>query len=87
MKITLDIILIQFVTCTWWHGVMSEEMGLKRYQPYRRRNQRATDETRKEVLKSYANMTIYAIGQARLVPTMCHCKPTTTATSLTLSNF
>ena len=24
-KITVDIILIQFVTCTWWHGVTSEE--------------------------------------------------------------
>jgi len=26
MKITLDVILIQFTTCTQWHDVMSEEM-------------------------------------------------------------
>ena len=31
-------------------------------------------ETRKEGLKSYADMTIYAIDPARLVPAMCHHK-------------
>ena len=36
------------------------------------KNQRATNETRKEGLKSYADMRIYAIGPAKLVPTMCH---------------
>jgi len=49
MKITLDVILIQFATCT--------------------------------------DMTIYVIGPARLVATMCrHKLPRTVVTSLTLSN-
>jgi len=40
------------------------------------------------VLKSYADLIIYAIGPARLVPTMRHRKcPTTVVTSLTLSSF
>ena len=42
--------------------------------------------TREEGLKSYADMTIYAIGPAGLVPTMCHHKlPAAIVTSLTLS--
>ena len=53
-----------------------------------KQNQRAASETRKEVLKIYADMLIYALGPAKLVPTMCHHKLTTAiVTSLTLSNF
>jgi len=53
-----------------------------------KQNQRAASETRKEVLKIYADMIIYAIGPARLVATMCHHKlPTTSVTLLTLSNY
>jgi len=44
-----------------------------------------TNETRKEGLKSYADMTIY---EARLVPKICHHKlPTTIVTSLTLRDI
>ena len=40
------------------------------------------------MLNSYADMIIYTIGPATLVPTMCHCKlPKAIVTSLTLSNF
>jgi len=50
-----------------------------------RQNQRAANKTRKERLKSYADMTIYT---RYLVHTLCHCKlPTTTLISLTVSNF
>ena len=49
---------------------------------------KSTNETRKEGLKKYADMTIYALDPARLVPTMCHHKlPTTIVTSLILSNY
>jgi len=40
------------------HGVMAEEMTLRRYQTCRRQTQRATNQARKERLKSYADMTI-----------------------------
>jgi len=61
------------------HGVMIEEMHqqgttLRRYQTCRRQTQRATNKTRKEGLKSYADMTIYAVDLSRLVPKMCHHK-------------
>ena len=35
-------------------------------------NQSTIHETRKEGLKSYVDLTIYAIDPAMLVPTMCH---------------
>ena len=35
-------------------------------------NQSTIPETRKEGLKSYVGLTIYAIDPAMLVPTMCH---------------
>ena len=54
----------------------------------RKQNQRATSETRKEVLKSYADMKIFAIVPTRLVPTMCHHKLSTTIfILLILRNF
>jgi len=52
------------------------------------KNQRAANETWKEGQKIYADMIIYAIDPARLVPTMCHYKlPTAIVTSLIFSNF
>ena len=67
----------------WYRGTI-----LRRYQICRRQTQRATNKTRKKALRSYADMTIYAIGPARLVPKMCHHKlPTTIVTSLALSNI
>ena len=30
MKITLDVTLIEFMTCTQWHGTMAEEMSANR---------------------------------------------------------
>jgi len=42
---------------------------------------------RKRCVRSYADMTIYAIGPATLMPKMCHHKlPTIIVTSLALSN-
>jgi len=50
-----------------------------------RQSQRVTNKIRKEGLKIYADMTIYAIDPARLVPKMCHHNlPTIILTSLTL---
>ena len=43
------------------------------HQMCRSQNQRAMNETRKEVVKNYADTIIYAIGPEILVPTMCCC--------------
>jgi len=65
------------------HGARAEGNVLTRYNW--RQTQRNTNEIRKEGLKVYADMTIYAIDPARLVPKMCHHNlPTTIVTSLTL---
>ena len=62
-----------------WEGIKHAEDKNKEQQ---------LRDTRKEVLKRYADMTIFAIGPARLVPTMCHHKlPTTIVILPTLINF
>jgi len=60
----MDIILVHDCMA---HGMIAEYVNreqstLRRYQTCRRQ---ATNKTRKERLKNYANMTIYAICQAR----------------------
>jgi len=62
MTITLDVIVILIPNSLdlylMEHGVMAEEMTLRRYQTCRRQTQRATNQARKERLKSYADMII-----------------------------
>jgi len=64
----------------WQEKCINKGTILRRYQTYRRQNQRTTNETRYKRLKSYADMTFYT---ARL--TMCHHKlPKTIDTSFSL---
>jgi len=61
------------------YGVVAEEMCYwgttpRRYQTCRRQTLRSTNETRKEGLKCYADMTIYTTNPAKLVPKICHHK-------------
>ena len=94
MKITLDVIPItwahakQFWTCTQWRMARWQKKCINRERPWEgikhtedKPKELQTRPCRKEGLKSSADMTIYAIDPARLVPTMCHYKlPTTIAT-------
>ena len=53
-----------------WHNVRRNALmgnDPEKISNTQKTNQRATNETRKEVLKSYADMIIYAIGSARFV--------------------
>ena len=61
----IDIVLV----LSGMEYVNREQLTQRRYQTCRRQ---ATNATRREGLKSYVDMTIYAICQARLELTMCH---------------
>jgi len=91
MKSTLGIILIQFTTCTRWHGTMSVLTGndpekVSNVQKTKPKGNKWDQEGSAEKLCWHDNL--HYRPRYRLVPTMCHRKlPTTIVTSLTLSKF
>ena len=59
---------------TWHNGTLTGN-DVEKVSNMQKTNQRARNETRKEQLKSYADMKIYATDPARLVltiMTICH---------------